>query len=142
MPQTFCLGDRSIRVLCEIGRHFDADKTVGAPRGIEYRTQDVGCVANIFDRERFENLPRRMVMALQHALDRVVIFVGLANGVFKNRRIRCDAPQAVLIDQLCQSAIGNEAAGEKIKPHRLAMILQCFQLVHNGRFPAISVLAI
>ena len=55
--------------------------------GIEHRTQHIGGAANILDREILEHLPRRKVLVMQHALNAVVIFIGPADRVFKNRRV-------------------------------------------------------
>jgi len=86
-PQTFRFLDGSLRVGCEKRRHFDADKAVGAVRGVKYGSQDIGRVANVLDRELLEDLRRRMVMARQHPLDGVVIFFGMADGMLENGRV-------------------------------------------------------
>ena len=123
-PQALSFGDRGFGVHRKIGRDLDADKTVGAACGIEGRAQHVGCFLDIFDRELFENLGGRSIVRLQHALDGVVVFVGMADGLLKNRRVRRDAAQAVVIDEFFQAAFGDEAARQEIEPHRLTMILQ------------------
>jgi hypothetical protein len=93
-PRATAAAPRSLGVSRQKRRNFDADKTVGAVRRIEYRAQHVDGVANIFDRELFENLPGRGVMHFQHALDRVVVFVCVTNGVLKNRRVTPRRPSS------------------------------------------------
>ena len=121
----------------EIGRNLDADKTVGAARRIEHRTQHVGRLLNVLDRKPFEKLAGRAVVRLQHARDGGVVFVGVGDGLLENRGVRSHPAQAVLIDELFQAAFGDEAARQKIEPHRLAMVLQRFESIHCRLFLAI-----
>ena len=86
-PQALGLLDGSLRVGCEIGRHFNTDKAVGPVCGVKYGAKHVGRAANILDREFLEDLPGRLVMALQQPLDAVVVFFGAADRLFKNRWI-------------------------------------------------------
>ena len=86
-PQSPRLIDGCLGVHRQIGRHFNADKAIGAVGGIEYRTQHVGRAANILDRELLEDLPGRMVLLLQHPADGVVILIGSPDRLLENRRI-------------------------------------------------------
>src|ERR1700675_3642825 len=64
--------------------------------------------------------------------NRAVIFVGTADRLLENRRIRGDALDAVAIDQFLQVALGDEAAGQEIQPDRLAVVFECFDGIHDG----------
>src|SRR5208282_5111966 len=106
----------------EIGRNLDADVTVGAMRRIERRTQNVRRPLDVFDREMFENFTDRLISRLQQARDGGVVFLGMADGLLEDRGVRCHPAQAVVIDELLQSALGNESARKKIEPNGLTMI--------------------
>jgi len=68
-------------------RDFDADKTIGAARGIEHRAQDIGGIADVFNGELFENFAGRVIPTLQRGFDGIIVLVGLADRVPENRWI-------------------------------------------------------
>ena len=43
-----------------------------------------------------------------------------------------DAGEPILVDQLLEAALGDEAAGEEIEPDGLAMIMQALERVRDG----------
>ena len=69
---------------------------------------------------------------LQRLADGAVIFVRTADRLLENRRIGGDALHAVGVDQLLEVALGDEAAGQKIQPDRLAVRFECFDRIHDA----------
>ena len=98
------------------------------------RTQHVGGVLDVLDREPLEQIGHVAVAALERLADRRVIFVGRADRLLEDRGIGGDAFHPVGVDQLFQVALGDEAASQKIQPDRLAMAFECFDGIH-GVFP-------
>ena len=139
-PQPLRLRDGGLRVGCEIGRNLDADKAVGAVRRVVRWAQHVGGVLDVLDRELLVDFADWPVVRLQHLRDGVVVFVGMSDRVLEDRGVRRDPTQAIVIDQLLEPALGNEAARQKIEPHGLALILKRFQRIHTSLFPAICCL--
>ena len=134
LPKSFGFDDRGFGIHRQIGRDFEADETVVAVEMIVNRAQHVRRMLDIFDGEMLEQLGDRAVAAFQCSADRAVIFVGTADGLFKDRRIRRDALDAVGVDQLFQVAFGDEAAGQEIQPDRLTVIFECFDRIHDACF--------
>src|ERR1700756_767435 len=94
------------------------------------RTQHVGGVLDVLDRQPLEQIGHIAVAALQRLADRRVIFVGGADRLLEDRRVGGDALHAVGVDKLLQDALGDEAASQKIQPDRLAMAFECFDGIH------------
>ena len=94
--------------------------------GVEDRAQHVGGLLDVLDREMLEQFADRPVLHLQHAGDGRVVFVGMADGLLEDRRVRRHPAQAVVIDELLQAALGDEAAGQEIEPDGLAVICKRF----------------
>ena len=90
--------------------------------GFVCRAQHVGRLLDILDREMLENLADRAVLRLQHAGDGSVVFVGTADGLLEDRRVRRHPAQAVVIGELLQAALGDKTAGQEIEPDGLAVI--------------------
>ena len=132
VPEPLGLGDGALGVHRQIGRYLQADKAVVTVELVIDRPQHIGRVLDVLDRDLFEQLGHRAVALFQGAPDRAVIFVGTADRLLENRRIRGDALDAVGIDQLLQVALGDEAAGQKIQPDRLAVVFECFDGIHDG----------
>ncbi len=142
MPQALGFGDGALGVFGEIRRDFDADKAVGAVRCIEYRAEHIGRALDILDSKLFKNLAGRPILLFEDLRHRVVIFIGMADGVLEDRGVRRHAAQAVLVAELLEAAFGDEAAREKIEPNRLAVVLERFQSIHRPPFLAMRYLAI
>src|SRR5205807_6299510 len=81
-----------------------------------------------------EQSRNRAIAAFQGLPDRAVIFIGTADRLFENRRIRRDPFDAIGIDQLFQLTFGDEAAGQEIQPDRLAVVFKCFDGIHDACF--------
>ena len=121
-PQPLGFVDGALGVLGEIRRDFDADIAVGAMGGVEGRAQHVGGLLDVLDRQMLEKLADGPVLHLQHAGDGRVVFVGMADGLLEDRRVRRHPAQAVVIGELLQAALGDEPAGQEIEPDGLAVI--------------------
>ena len=121
-PQPLGFVDGALGILGEIGRDFDADIAVGAMGGFVCRAQHVGGLLDVLDRQMLENLADRSVLHLQHAGDGRVVFVGMADGLLEDRRVRRHPAQAVVIGELFQAAVGDKTAGQEIEPDGLAVI--------------------
>ena len=132
LPEPLGLGDGALGVHRQIGRDFEADKTVVAVQLVVDRTQHVGGVLDVLDRELLEQVGDRAVALFQRLADRAVIFVRTADRLFEDRRVRGHALDAVGVDQLLQVALGDEAAGEEIQPDRLAVVFECFDGIHDA----------
>src|SRR5450432_434872 len=89
---------------------------------------------DVLDGEMLEQFGNRAIAHLQGLADGAVIFVRTADRLFEDRRVRRDALDAVGIDQRFQVALGDEAAGQKIQPDRLAMVFECFDGIHDACF--------
>src|ERR1700710_3070654 len=81
-----------------------------------------------------EQVGDRAIAFFQGSSNGAVIFVGTADRLLEDRRIRRDAFDAVGIDQLFQVALGDEAAGQEIQPDRLAVVFECFDGIHDALF--------
>ena len=134
LPEPLGLGDRTLGVHRKIRRHFEADKTVVPLQFIIDRAQHVGGVLDVLDGEMLEQFSHRTVAAFQRLADGAVIFVRTADRLFEDRRVRCDALDAVGVDQVFQVALGDEAAGQEIQPDRLAVLFECFDGIHDALF--------
>ena len=121
-PQPLGFVDGALGVLGEIGRDFDADKAVGAMGGVVCRAQHVGGLLDVLDRQMLEDLADGPVLHLQHTGDGRVIFVGMADGLLEDGRVRGHPAQAVVIGELLQAALGDETAGQEIEPDGLTVI--------------------
>ena len=134
LPKPLGLGDRALGIQGEIGRHLQADETVGSLEPVIDRAQHIRRMLDVLDREMLEQLGNRTIAALQRLADRTVIFVGTADRLLEDRRIRRDALDAVVIDQPFQVALDDEAAGQEIQPDRLAVLFECFDGIHDALF--------
>ena len=134
LPEPFGLGNGALGVHRQIGRDFEADKAVISLPPVIDRAQHVGGILDVLDRELLEQVGDRAIALFERAADRAVIFVRTADRLFENRRVRGHAFDAVLLDQLFQVAVGDEAAGEEIEPNRLAMGFECFDGIHGALF--------
>ncbi len=89
---------------------------------------------DVLDGEKFEQLGDRAIAVLERLADRAIIFVGTADRLLEDRRIRRDPFDAVIIDQPFQVALDDEAAGQEIQPDRLAVLFECFDGIHDALF--------
>src|SRR6476469_1738677 len=81
-----------------------------------------------------EQLGDRAIAAFERLGDGAVIFVGTADRLLEDRWIRRDALDAVVINQVFQVALDDEAAGQEIQPDRLAVLFECFDGIHDALF--------
>src|SRR6185312_11808263 len=95
-------------------------------------TQDIGCGTDVGDRQMLVDLGDAVVSLRLEPFQRVGIFIGLADRLLKDRRVRGDALQPVALDERAQLALRDQAALEIIKPRRLATRLELLQLVHGA----------
>ena len=68
-------------------------------------------------------------------LQRVGVFVGLADRLLEDRRIRGDALQPVALDQRAQLALLDQAALQIVQPGRLAARFELLQRIHAVCLP-------
>ncbi len=123
-PQPLGLGNGALAVARQIGRYFQADKTVIAAGFVIDRLQHIGGVLDVFDRQRFIQFGHRLVALRQRHADRAVIFVRTADRLFKDRRVGGHSLDAVGFDQRLEIAVGDEAAGKEIQPDCLAVVFE------------------
>src|ERR1700676_1962555 len=90
----------------------------------------------------FEQLADRSVLNLQHTRDGRVVFVGMADGLLEDGRVRRHPAQAVVIGELLQAALGDETAGQEIEPDGLAVIRKRLQRIHCREFLDVECFAI
>ena len=134
LPKPLGLGNRALGIHGEIGRHLQADEPVGSFEAVIDRAQHIRRKLDVLDGEKLEQLGDRAIAALECVPDGAIIFVGTADRLLEDRRIRRDALDAVVIDQLFQLALGDEAAGQEIQPDRLAVLFECFDGIHDALF--------
>src|SRR5262249_19833834 len=58
-----------------------------------------------------------------------------SDRLLEDRRIGGHAFDAVIVDQLFQIALGDEAAGQEIQPDRLAVLFKRFDGIHDAVHP-------
>ena len=134
LPQPFRLDDGALGIVSQIRRHFQADKAVTALGRVIDTPQHVRSILDVLDRDSLEQVGHRAVAFFQRRGNRGVIFVGTADRLFEDRGVGGDAFHPVGIDQFLQFALGDEAAGQKVEPDRLAMSFECFDGVHGACF--------
>ena len=139
LPQSLGFGDGTLGIQRQIWRHFEADKPVLAVMAVIDRTQHIGGVLDILDREALEQVGDRQVALVQGLADRGVIFVRTADRLLEDRRVGGDALDAIGLDQGFQVAPGDKAAGQKVQPDRLTMCFECFDRVHHACFLFVQV---
>ena len=124
LPQAARILDRGGRVVREIGRHFQADVAVRALGGIVDGTKEVGCVADVANRQRLVQRHRFEVTAPFDFLQGVKVIGAAGDRLFEDRRIGGDAAQPVLRDQAAELTAREQAAPQIIQPDRLTKPLQ------------------
>ncbi len=134
LPQPFRFDDGALGIVGQIRRHFQADKAVTALGRVIDTPQHVRSILDVLDRDSLEQVGHRAVAFFQRRGNRGVIFVGTADRLFEDRGVGGDAFHPVGIDQFLQFALGDEAAGQKVEPDRLAMSFECFDGVHGACF--------
>ena len=133
-PQALRFGQCAGGIVRQIGRNLDADIAVGTAGRLIHRAQCVRRLPDVLDRQMFENLARGAVVRAQQPRDGVVIGVGAADGLLEDGRVRRDAAQAVVVDELFQGAACDKIAGYEIEPHGLAAIRKRAQWIHDRLF--------
>ena len=136
-PQPQRLGHRGFGIVGQVGRAFQADIAVPALRLFVDRTQHVGGGTDIGDRQMLVDCGDAVVGLRLELLQRIRIFVGLADRLLEDRRVRGDALQPVALDERAQLALLDQAALQIVQPGRLAACFELLQRIHAA-FPCLA----
>ena len=79
---------------------------------------------NIFDREALVKRDDIEVALIFSGLQRRIVIRTTDDRFVEDRGIGSNAGQSVVLDELLESALGDEAPREKVKPYRLTMVMQ------------------
>ena len=107
-PQRF--GHRGLGVVGQVGRAFQADIAIAALRPIVNRAQHISRGLDIGDRQMLVDCRNAVVCPGLELLQRIGIFVALADCLLEDRRVRGHAFQPVAFDQGAQFALFDQAA--------------------------------
>src|SRR6185437_11482111 len=94
----------------QVRRAFQADIAVPTVTLLVDRAQYVGCSTDIGDRQVLVDCGNTVVSLRLELLQGIRIFVGLADRLLEDRRVRRDTLQSVPSDERMQLAILDEAA--------------------------------
>ncbi len=119
VPQPAGLLDRLMRVHRQIGRDFEADKAVAPLRLLVDGIQGIGALLDVANREILEQRAGIEIPGGFRLGDQRVVIIAVTDRLLEDRRVRGDAAQAVLGDQLGQSSALQQIAADKVEPHRL-----------------------
>ena len=117
----------------EIRRDFEADIAVGAVARLVDGAKHVRGRLDVGDGAALVEVDDPAVAAIHHCLQGAVILGRVADRLLEDRGVRGHPAQAVLIDEGLQPAIRDEAAGDEVEPHGLALFgEECLERVHAG----------
>src|SRR5215472_4672577 len=122
-PQPASFGDGSLGVPRKFRRNLQAYVAVTAPRGLIDGKQEIGSVLNIADGNALVDLAGAETLRLE-LLKKIGVIGAAGDGFFKDRGIRGDAAQAILIDQPLQLSAGDQVATDEVQPDGLSLLLQ------------------
>ena len=97
-------------IVGQVGRAFQADIAVSTLRLLIDRTQHVGRGTDIGDRQVLVDRGDAVVRLRLELFQRIRVFIGFADRLLEDRRIRGDALQPVALDERAQLAALDQAA--------------------------------
>ena len=120
-PELLGLRDRGVRVTGEVGRHLHRHEAVGAIGVAVHAGEQLARVAYVVDHER----PVGVLGGDVAELAKLLVVIGArAHCLLEDRRVRRDAADAVVLEQLAQAA-ARKRAREVVVPGALAELDQC-----------------
>ena len=114
------LGDGRVSIVSDGRRALQADVAVEAVGQVVHRAQDVRGALDIFDGQRPVDVLGRFALLRQRARGRLVLGL-VAHRLFKDRRIRGDAGDALVPGQPAQLARLEHAPGDDVDPDALTL---------------------
>jgi len=129
-PQPQRLLHGAFAIVGQVGRAFQADITVLASRLVVDRTQHVGSATDIGDRQVLIDVGDTVIAQRLKLSQRLRVFVGLADCLLEDRRIRGYALQTVALDERAQFTFLDQAALQIVQPKRLTAHLELLQRIH------------
>ncbi len=121
LVETTGLGQGLIGVEGEVGRDLQADIAVGAVARLVDRAQHVGGGLDVGDRAALVEVDDPGVALVHHGLQGVVVLGRAADRLLEDRGVGGDAAQAVLVHQGLELPFRDEAPGDEVEPHGLAL---------------------
>ena len=128
-PQPSRFGERSVGVVRQIGRDFQAHVAVALLCALVHRAQQIGGVLNVSDGEQFVPAFGIKIGAAGERVEKILVFIRAGDGLFKDRGIGCHPAQAVFIDQALQFAALEQISADVVDPDGLAEGLKLLQRV-------------
>ena len=108
----------SLGVVGEPRVDLDRDVAVDAARPLPHGEEHVARITNVVLGQPEEHLAR-VVGRLEQSTQLVVVVVALRDRLLEDRRVRRDAGDRALVDQLLQAAAVHELTREVVDPDRL-----------------------
>src|SRR6185503_17015082 len=118
-PQPSGFGDGLVRVVGKFGRDLDADKAVFALGAVVDRPEHIGGVADVFDRQRVEDLVGGVFLE-RHRAKLGIVVGGVGDGLFEDGRVGGQAGDVALVDHLLKVAVFEQDSADVVVPGRLA----------------------
>ncbi len=125
-------GDRSVGVAGEAGGDLDRDEAVETVAGLVDGTQQVERGLDVGDHQLPVRLGDPDVVADEVA-ELVVVVVAVGDGLLEDRRVRGEAPDA-LVDPGRQLTVGQPSATEVVEPRALTLVVEEIVQLGHVRF--------
>src|SRR5439155_19443450 len=110
------------------------DVAVLAVALVPHEAEQVAGVLDVFDGEPQEDLLRVLLLG-EYLAELLVVGAALGDRRLEDRRVRRDADDGVVADQLRQLALAQQTAREVIDPHALAELGQLLQTASHRFVP-------
>ena len=116
----------------QIRRDFETDITISALCCFIDGAKRVRRMLDIFNRE---SLVERHDIAVALSFDslqgRIVISTA-RDGFFKNRGVRGNSAEPIVLNELTEATFRDEPSGEIVEPHGLAVVMQALERIQRG----------